>query len=106
MTSALEECPFPSDMSSAASTASDSLTSTSESDLSSSILPDLEQNDVSIHTAAQEDKTSTTSGLEPDISISSEQDQNESPAFETNLPELLREEGMLGQQQQNVPLGQ
>jgi hypothetical protein len=86
------------------SSASDILTS--ESDLSSSILPDLEHNDVSIHTAAQDDKSSTVSGLEPDPTASSESEQNEdAAAFETNLPELLREEGMLGQQDQNVPLG-
>ena len=83
---------------------SDSFTSTSKSDLSSSILPDLEQNDASIHTAAQEDGTSIVSSLEPDTSASSESDQNESPAFETNLHELLREEGMVGQQK-NIPLG-
>ena len=94
MTSALAQCPFPSDMT------SDSFTS----DLSSSILTDLEPNDVSIDTAAQEDETSIVSSLEPDTSASSEPDQNESPAFETNLPELLREEGMLGHQQ-NIPLG-
>ena len=85
---------------------SDSLTS--ESELSSNILPDLENNDVSIHTATHEDnedKASTASGLEKNTMASTESDQSDSPALETNLPDLLREEGMLGQQQQNVPLG-